>query len=237
MSKLYIIATPIGNIKDITYRAVEIMRDEADIIFCESTLMSQKIFKTYNISKPTSTFNITSSQKSLQKIADFLQANKNVAYISDAGTPGISDPGAEIVAYVRENMPEIEIISVGGISALTTLISVSGINISNDNPLIYYGFIPHKKGRETLIKKIATTDGVHVFYESVHRFEKLLEQMQNVFNKIEEENEEKINKKIIVGRELTKIYEQIIIGNIDEVSEYFKNNPDKIRGEFVIVVA
>lgn len=230
MSKLYIVATPIGNLKDITYHAVEILRDNVDIIFCESTLNSKRLFDTYNIHKPTSTFNVTSSDKSLAKIAEYLEEGKNVAYISDAGTPGISDPGPEIVRYVRNTMPEVEIVPIGGISAFTTLVSVSGISISHDNPIVFYGFVPHKKGRETLIKKIAAEPSVHVMYESVHRFEKFLEQIEKIFA------ESGVEKKIIVGRELTKMFEEVKSGTISEVKSYFKSNKDKLRGEFVIII-
>ena len=157
-----------------------------------------------------------------------LEAGKNIALISDAGTPGISDPGAFIIQKVREwgkkVRPFVKIEAVPGPSALAAAISVAGISA---NEFLFLGFLPHKKGRETLFKEIAASERAVVFYESPHRILKTLESLKKFSPE----------KKITICRELTKIYEEVIGGTAVDLLEFFEKYPEKVRGEFVVIVS
>jgi 16S rRNA (cytidine1402-2'-O)-methyltransferase len=144
--------------------------------------------------------------------------------VSDAGTPTISDPGSVLVARIKNHFPDIEIIAIPGPSAVISALSISGLPVAE---FTFLGFLPHKKGRETLFKEIAVSDRVMTFYESPHRILKALESLQKFAP----------DKKITIARELTKIYEQIISGTPEVVKKYFIDNPDKVRGEFVVIVS
>lgn len=235
MSTLYITATPIGNLEDITYRAVRVLT-EVDLIVCENVSESHRLLEKYNIKTSTSVLHANSLERDIDKFVALLKSGKNLAYISDAGTPCISDPGTALVRKVLEEnktleTPEenINVVTVAGASALTAAISISGEFVgTTDKPVIFYGFVPHKKGRETLIKKITLDeDSAHVMYESVHRIEKLLESLSKSLTE---------NRKVLVFRELTKIYEEVIRGNATEVAKYFTDHQDKVRGEFVVMI-
>ena len=141
----------------------------------------------------------------------------------DAGTPTISDPGSILVSRIREHFPEIEIIAIPGASALVSALSVSGLPASE---FLFLGFLPHKKGRETLFREIAASERTVVFYESPHRILKTLDSLEKYAE----------GKKIVIARELSKIYEQIVSGSAQAVKRYFAENPDKVRGEFVVLV-
>lgn len=235
MSTLYIIATPIGNLEDVTYRAVRIL-SEVDLIVCENVSESHRLLEKYEIKTSTSVLHANSLERDIDKFVALLKSGKTLAYISDAGTPCISDPGTALVRKVLEENKNIEdpkesinVVTVPGASALTAAVSISGEFVgTTDKPLIFYGFVPHKKGRETLIKKInEDEDSAHVMYESVHRIEKLLESLSKVLAE---------NRKVLVFRELTKIYEEVVRGSAAEVRDYFVNNQDKVRGEFVVMI-
>lgn len=223
MSTLYIVATPIGNLEDITLRALRILK-EVDVILCEDTRVTQKLLAKYEIeAKGLATYNEQESGVTAGKIIGWLTEGKSVALVSDAGTPGISDPGSMLVEEVREALPNVKIESVPGPSALTAALSIAGVPVHD---FVFLGFLPHKKGRETLFKEIAGSERTMVFYESPHRILKALESLQKFAP----------NKKITIARELTKIHEQIISGTAEELLKYFETNPDKVRGEFVVIV-
>ncbi len=225
MAKLYIIATPIGNMEDITLRALRVL-GEVDLILCEDTRVSKKLLSHYKINTQTDSFHARSSLAKTKKVIDILRSGKNVALISDSGTPTISDPGGQLVSRVYEKLEnDVEIVPVPGPSALIAALSVSGIPADQ---FLFLGFLPHKKGREKLFKEIADSKRTAVFYESPHRIMKTL---ASLVIHLEEE------RKIIIARELTKIYEEIVRGNSREVLEYFTHNTDKVRGEFVVLVA
>jgi len=224
MSKLYIVATPIGNLEDITLRALRILK-EVDMVLCEDTRVTRKLLSHYDIKIPTMSYHAHSKLSQVEKIFELLRAGKNLALVSDAGTPTISDPGILLVQQVREEFgEEVSIVGVPGPSAIVTALSVGGISSAQ---FTFYGFLPHKKGRETIFKEIADSKRTSVFYESPHRILKTLSSLEEHLAK---------DRKISVMRELTKIYEETKLGSISEVSLFFTNNPDKVRGEFVVIV-
>jgi 16S rRNA (cytidine1402-2'-O)-methyltransferase len=217
---LYIIATPIGNLEDITLRALRILKS-VDLIVCEDTRVTSKLLSHYNISKPLISLHQHSGKNQFEKVISELENGKDVAYASDAGTPGISDPGNKLVEEsIKEN---ISVVPIPGAAALTALVSVAGIDMQK---FMFLGFPPHKKGRETFFKKITEADFPVVYYDSPHRMLKNLLLLEKFSN----------SKKIIIGRELTKMFEEILRGNIAEISEYFAKNPSKLKGEITVVV-
>ena len=223
MSILYIVATPIGNLEDMTFRAVRVLK-EVDVILCEDTRVTKRLLEKYEIAiKQLATYNEEDSGVAVEKVIGWLEEGKNVALVSDAGTPGISDPGSYLVQKIREALPETKIESVPGASALTAALSIAGVPVHD---FTFLGFLPHKKGRETLFKEIAASERTMVFYESPHRIIKALESLEKFAP----------TKKVTIARELTKMFEQIISGTAAELLEYFSKNPDKVRGEFVVVV-
>ena len=223
MNKFYVVATPIGNLEDITYRAVRIL-SEVDLILCEDTRVTINLLNKYGINKPTMSYHSQSKLSKIDKILDLINEGKTLALVSDAGTPTISDPGSVLVSKIRESFTDIEIIAIPGPSALVSALSVSGLPASE---FIFLGFLPHKKGRETLFKEISNTERTVVFYESPHRIMKTLDSLKKYIGE----------RKIVVARELSKIYEQIISGNSEEVEKYFIDNKDKVRGEFVVLIS
>jgi 16S rRNA (cytidine1402-2'-O)-methyltransferase len=222
--KLYIVATPIGNLEDITLRAIRVL-GEVDIVFCEDTREGKKLLSHYKISKPTDSFQAQSLGSKIEKIIKFLGQGKNIALISDAGTPGISDPGVVLVKKVHEALPNVSVITIPGPSALTAALSIAGIPTDE---FIFFGFLPHKKGRETIFKEIADAKRTVVFYESPHRIMKTLESLAARLAD---------NRPVAVCRELTKIYEEVFRGTAGEARRYYVENPDKVRGEFVVIVS
>ncbi|HUD08694.1 MAG TPA: 16S rRNA (cytidine(1402)-2'-O)-methyltransferase [Candidatus Saccharimonadales bacterium] len=220
--KLYIVATPIGNLEDITLRALRVLK-EADLILCEDTRVTKKLLDRYEIQKPLLSYHHHSKLSRVEKIAEHLENGKNLALVSDAGTPGISDPGNELIAFLRLNLKNAEIIPIPGTSAITTLASVAGINMSR---FTFLGFPPHKKGRETFFREVAEMKYPIVYFESPHRFLKNLELLEKM----------KPDAKLIVGRELTKMFEEILRGEIGEIRKNWEKKAEKEkRGEFVII--
>lgn len=224
VNKLFIVGTPIGNLEDITLRAVRILK-EVDVILCEDTRVTSRLLQKYEIpKKPLLTYNEQDSGVTIEKIVALLSEGKNVALVTDAGTPGISDPGSYLVNKIREALPDLKIESVPGPSALATAFSIAGIPVAD---FTFLGFLPHKKGRETLFKEIAEMERTAVFYESPHRILKTLESLNKFSPK----------KKVTIARELTKIHEEVITGTASEILEFFSKNEEKIRGEFVVLVS
>lgn len=224
MSKFYVIATPIGNMGDITFRAIQTLKD-VDLILCEDTRETKKLLDKYNISKPTMSYHAQSKLSKTDKIFELIKEGKDLALVSDAGTPGISDPGAMLVAQIKTHFSHgVNVIPIPGATALITALSASGLPT---HEFTFLGFLPHKKGRETLFKEIRDAKRTMVFYESPHRILKTLESLVKFCPE----------KKVCIARELTKIYEEFKIGTPVEVLEYFQNNKEKQRGEFTVIVA
>ena len=231
MSKFYVVATPIGNMGDITLRAIKTLK-EVDLILCEDTRVTKKILDKYNINTQTISYpsdDKARAQYAIDKIFKFLKEGKNLALVSDAGTPGISDPGALLVSKIKEKFTaeEAEVIPIPGPSAVITALSASGLPI---HEFIFLGFLPHKKGRETLFKEIVKAKRTMVFYESPHRIMKTLESLVKFSPK---ENQ----KKVCIAREMTKIYEEFKTGTAEELLNYFNENPIKQKGEFTVIVS
>src|SRR3989304_10154524 len=175
MAILYIIATPIGNLEDITLRAIRVLK-EVDMILCEDTRMTQKLLQKYDIKTPTLSYHSHSGLAKVEKIFELLEEGKNLALVSDAGTPTISDPGVLLVSQVKEKFgQEVSIVPIPGPSAVISALSASGLPSSD---FLFLGFLPHKKGRETLFKEIAVSKRTVVFYESPHRILKTLESLK-----------------------------------------------------------
>ncbi len=224
---LYIIATPIGNLADVTFRAVEVL-SKVDKIICEDTRTTKRLLDHYEISTPTVSFykkirkgKSVKPVPKLEEVTQLLAEGNNLAFVSDAGTPGISDPGNQLVAQVLALGSSV--IPIPGASALTTLVSVAGINLSQ---FVFLGFPPHKKGRETFFREIKILKYPVIYFESPHRVIKNLTLLKTL----------EVNKNIILGREMTKIFEEIIRGKVEDVLAYFDKHPDKIKGEIVIVI-
>jgi len=224
MSKFYVVATPIGNMGDITYRAIEILK-EVDLILCEDTRVTKKLLDKYGINKLTMSYHAQSKLSKTDKIFELLEEGKNLALVSDAGTPGISDPGAMLVSQIKERFNDIvSVIPVPGVTALITALSASGLPT---HEFTFLGFLPHKKGRETLFKEIKDSKRTMVCYESPHRILKTLESLNKFCP----------NKKVCLARELTKIYEEFKTGSPKELLEYLTKNPVKQKGEFTVLIA
>ncbi len=223
MATLYIVATPIGNLDDITFRAVEVLKS-VDLILCEDTRTTRVLLSRYEISQPVMSYHAQSSLSKIDDVIALLHEGKNIALVSDAGTPAISDPGSLLIAQVREKLGDKVMISpIPGPSALISALSVSGLT---GGSFCFYGFLPHKKGRETIFKTIAESSMISAFYESPHRIKKTLDSLV----------EHIPERKVIIARELTKMFEQVISGTPSELVDYFKTHPDKVRGEFVVLV-
>lgn len=217
----FVVATPIGNLEDISFRAIKTLK-EVDIIIAEDTRQTKKLLNHYEIiNKTLWSYNAKSSDKSIESILEYLKNDKSMALVSDAGTPCISDPGVKLVNKIREN--NIKVSSIPGASAFITALSASGFP---SNKFEFLGFLPHKKGRQTILKNIASSDHTVIFYESVHRIQKCITQMNEFFP----------HKKICIARELTKIYEEFLIGSPLEILNRINNNPEKLKGEFVVIV-
>lgn len=220
---LYIVATPIGNLEDITLRALRILK-EVDCILCEDTRTTKNLLNKYDIHTKTMSYNAHATEGKESAIIRMLKEGKNLALVSDAGTPCISDPGVLLVSNIRKELGvEASVVPIPGPSALVSAISASGIPASE---FIFLGFLPHKKGRETLFKEMADSDRVTVFYESTHRILKTLSSLGEYMPQVN----------IMIAREITKQFEQFVSGTPSEVLEYFNLNKDKQRGEFVVIV-
>lgn len=217
---LYIVATPIGNLEDITLRALRTLK-EVDRIACEDTRVTKKLLFHYEIQKPLLAFHQHSGNATYKMISSALGRGESVAVVTDAGTPGISDPGNTLVALaVKEGF---SVVSIPGVSALTTLASISGIDMQQ---FLFLGFPPHKKGRKTFFEYVALSKIPVLYYDSPHRVVKNISFLQ----------EKKPDASIIIGRELTKKFEEIIRGSITEVLAHFTSHPEKVRGEFSVII-
>jgi len=219
MSKLYIIPTPIGNLEDITFRAIRILK-EVNIVLAEDTRTSKKLFSHYNINTPLSSFHMHNEHRVLNKWVDRIKNGETIALISDAGTPAISDPGFLLVREcVKEN---IEVDCFPGATAFVPALVNSALACEK---FIFEGFLPVKKGRQTRLILLAEEERTMIFYESPHRIIKTLKQFSEYFGE---------ERKVSVSREISKMFEETKRGNLMEVLQYFEEK--KPKGEFVIIV-
>lgn len=222
---LYILATPIGNLEDITLRALRILQ-EVDTVLCEDTRVTRKLLNHFDIQKPLVSYHAHSGPAKFDKVLELLEEGKILALVSDAGTPTISDPGAMLVARVREHFSnDVRVECVPGASAVTGALSIAGVPADS---FLFLGFPPHKKGRKTFFDTLATEKYTTVFYESPHRILKALESLSERLPE---------TKKVTIVRELTKIHEEVVAGTAQDVLSHFKEHPDTIRGEFVVIVS
>jgi 16S rRNA (cytidine1402-2'-O)-methyltransferase len=220
--KLYLVPTPIGNLEDITLRAIRVL-GEVDGILAEDTRNSGQLLKHLNISKPLYSHHAHNEHTGVPGVIKMLKEGKSLALISDAGTPGISDPGYLLVKACVDNGIEVE--SLPGATAFVPALVNSGFPTDR---FVYEGFLPHKKGRQTRWKALAEEERTIVLYESPHRLVKALEQIIEFIS---------ADRLVMVGRELSKMHEQMVRGTATEVLAYFTAHPDKVRGEIVIVIA
>jgi 16S rRNA (cytidine1402-2'-O)-methyltransferase len=218
--KLSLVATPIGNLEDITYRAVRIL-SEADYILCEDTRVTGVLLKRYEIKGKLMRYDAHASERTHETILADLEAGKQIAMVSDAGTPGISDPGVYLVQQVRAAGHLIEVIP--GASAVTSAVSWAGIS---GNQFAFLGFIPQKKGRETFFKTLHEYDIPVVCFESTHRILKALASLETYLPET----------KLYIAREITKLHEELLTGTPAEILTILEATPVKQKGEFVIVV-
>ena len=216
---LYIVPTPVGNLKDITLRSLEVLKS-VDVILAEDTRTSSKLLQHYGISKPISPYHQHNEHKVAPHIADQLLAGKNFALITDAGTPGISDPAFLLVRECAKH--DIKVETLPGATAFVPALVNSGLPI---NRFTFEGFLPLKKGRQTLLKKLAEEERTMVFYESPMRLVKTLEEFIEYFG---------AERQCCVSRELTKMFEENKRGSLHEVCDYFREK--NVKGEIVIVL-
>jgi len=221
---LYIVATPIGNLEDITLRALRVLK-EVDYILCEDTRTTQTLLNKYEIKAKTMSYHAHSTDGKELAIINLLKAGKNLALVSDAGTPCISDPGVMLVSKVRSEFGiEAKISPIPGPSALVSALSASGISSAE---FTFLGFLPHKKGREKIFKEISDMKRVVVFYESTHRILKTLASLDKYLPK----------SKVMIAREITKQFEEFVTDHPGKLLEFFNTNKVKQKGEFVVIVS
>lgn len=218
--QLYLIPSPIGNLGDITYRAVEILK-KVDGILCEDTRSSQVLLRHYGIQKPLTPYHQHNEHKILQHLISQIQAGKEYALLTDAGTPGISDPGFLLVRECIKN--DIKVECLPGATAFVPALVQSGIP---SNSFVFEGFLPLKKGRQTMLKQLAEEERTIILYESPHRLVKTLKELAEYMG---------ADRAAAVCRELTKIYEETRKGPLQELLQHYENQPPK--GEIVIVIA
>ncbi len=219
ISKLYLVPTPIGNLEDITFRAIKVLK-AVDVILAEDTRTSGKLLKHYEINTPMLSHHMHNEHKMVDRIVDRILAGENFALISDAGTPAISDPGFLLTRACIEKGVDVECLP--GATAFVPAIVNSGF--PNDK-FIFEGFLPVKKGRQTRLKLLSEETRTMIFYESPHKLIKTLQQFEEYFGE---------NRQVSVSRELTKLYEETRRGSIKEVKDHFIEHPPK--GEIVIVL-
>ena len=219
---LYIVATPIVNLQDITIRAINTLSN-ADLILAEDTRVTKVLLDRYNIKKEIISYHQHSGFRKIERIIEMLNRGKNLALVTDAGTPGISDPGGFLVSEALKTIPDLKVVAIPGPNAAVTALSMSGFP---SDKFIFLGFPPHKKGRQTFFKKIGQIKETIVFYESKHRILKALKELMEV-SLVDK-------RKIMLVRELTKQFETVYRGSVEEILP--KLHDKNLLGEFVVVV-
>lgn len=220
MGVLYIVPTPIGNLEDITHRALRILR-EVDYILAEDTRTSKKLMQHYGIETPLKSHHMHNEHRTVPGIVDELLTGADIALISDAGTPSISDPGFLLSRACIEK--GVEIICLPGATAFVPALVLSGLP---SDRFVFEGFLPHKKGRQTRLKELAEEKRTMIFYESPHRILKTLSQFVDYFG---------ADRQISISREISKRFEETKRGSLNEILEHFSTN--KVKGELVLVVS
>lgn len=215
---LYIVATPIGNLEDVTLRALRTLR-EVHMIACEDTRVTRKLLGKYNIQTKMIPFHQHSRDADVHRIVEWLEKGESVALVTDAGTPGVSDPGQKLIEQSRAS--DVKIVPIPGVSAVTALVSVAGAPMKE---FYFFGFVPHKKGRETFFQKVAESDCPIVYYDSPHRLIKNLELLEKKCS----------NSFVVVGREMTKLYEEFLRGDVRNVLDILRKR-NSIKGECSVI--
>lgn len=216
---LYIVATPIGNLGDITFRAIETLK-QADLILCEDTRVTKGLLIHFDITTPTMSYHQHSTMIDVRKIEALLNEGKNIALVTDAGTPGISDPGNLLIQQLTNNNKQLSIVPIPGASAVIAALSISGFPTDK---YMFMGFPPHKNKRVKYFQEVADSEYTVVFYESSHRIVKAIENMKAVLGE---------DRELCICRELTKKFETIYRGTMKEISEIDMSE----KGEFVVIV-
>lgn len=216
---MFVVATPIGNLADITLRALETLKS-VDFILAEDTRVTKKLLMKYEVTTSVYSAHEHTETKKLESFLSRIEAGESAAVVTDAGTPGLSDPGNALVSLAIAR--GILVVPIPGVSAVAALVSVAGIDMRE---FTFLGFPPHKKGRETFFRRVAASDIPVVYYESPHRLMKNLALLQSYAP----------GGKIIIGRELTKVYEEIVRGSLTEGIAYFTEHPDRVKGEFSVI--
>jgi len=219
---LFVVATPIGNLGDITLRALETLK-AVDMIAAEDTRVTKKLLNRYEIRKPLTSLRARSPRAAFEKVAVMVEEGKSVAYVTDAGTPGISDPGNILVALVRERCGEKSIVIIPGASALTAALSGAGIPVDRFS---FLGFLPHKKGRQKMLNEAIAKGGALVLFESPHRIQKLFSELES---RVPERH-------AVIAREMTKIYESLVHGTVAGLNARLESGDIPARGEFVVII-
>jgi 16S rRNA (cytidine1402-2'-O)-methyltransferase len=220
-STLHVVSTPIGNLADFSERGKQTLT-EVDLIACEDTRRTQKLLSHFDIHTPIESYHGDSSAKKRENIIDTLKAGKEAALVTDAGTPAVSDPGMRLVKRAHEE--DIEVVSVPGPSAVTAALSAAGIK---GHAFTFLGYAP-RKNRKDFMQSIKEAPRTSIFFASPHRVTQTLAVLADTLEE---------NRTVAVCREITKRFESIVRGTPNKVQEHFENNPDKVRGEFVTVVA
>ncbi len=219
---LYVVATPIGNLGDITLRALETLR-AADLILAEDTRVTEKLLRHFEIKKPVWRFDEYAGDKSYGEVSRRLEGGESIAFVTDAGTPGVADPGWKLVSLLRKEHPLVSIVPIPGASSVVAALSASGVNADS---FVFLGYPPQKKGRKTFFENLETLEPRPlVLFESPHRFQKALDALEAVFGP---------DKEICIGREITKLHEDFFRGEIKNARAHFTG--ERTRGEFVIIV-
>lgn len=217
--KLYIVSTPIGNLKDITLRALEILKD-VDFIICEDTRVTSILLNHYDIKKDMVSLNAANEKHKIEGLINKINYSYSAALVSDAGTPGISDPGVRLISSAINN--DIEVITIPGVSAAIAALSISGLPT---DAFIFEGFLPQKKGRQKILQQLAEEERTVIIYESTYRIEKLLNEL----------NQYMPERLIVVCRELTKKFEETWRGTPSELLETISDKT--IKGEFTVIIS
>ena len=219
--RLSVVATPIGNLEDLTIRALRTLK-ECDVIFCEDTRVTAKLLARYEVRKPLHRLDQHASAGDVRRLLDFLRDGTHAALVTDAGTPGVSDPGNIIVARVVAALPNVHIDPIPGVSALTALASVCGLPTDR---FLFLGFLPQKKHRPQVLARVASSDETVFFYESPHRIIRTLHDLAPLLG----------DRPVVLGRELTKMHETIYRGTAESIATQLEQG--SVKGEIVVAIS
>lgn len=224
LGNIFIVATPIGNLEDITLRAISILKS-VEVIYAEDTRVTKKLLNHYDINNNNLySFHANSNASRYNHIKTQLETGHNVALVTDAGTPGVSDPGYHLISFLLKSLPNLKVIPIPGPSALTAAISMAPINLSTFS---FLGFVPQKKGRNTFFQNISNSKIPTIFYESKHRLLKTLKSLNETLDQ---------KRKICVIKEITKLHENVFYDTPKQILDLFTKTPELTQGEFVIIV-